>query len=193
MQPVCLSASLPDAVMRTHHFRSEVIYLARNFKVRSCSLFLSTYRCGLLLMKSHSKLFILHERHNVLFHFLGCFFFHIKCEFFICVTLTGQLIYVISQQSVTSRKAVLAVRARPPSVQLATQSPVIDRTVNTCRAGRLCDRRASPRLLCLQPSPAPCPLSGKLPAWLRCCRGRSQKNPDLQPAWQAPHFMTLYS
>lgn len=33
---------LTDAVMRTHHFRSEVIYLARNFKVRSCSLYLST-------------------------------------------------------------------------------------------------------------------------------------------------------
>lgn len=74
MQPVCLSASLPDAVMRTHHFRSEVIYLARNFKVRSCSLYLTTYRVGLLLMKSHSKLFILHERHNVFFHFLLVFF-----------------------------------------------------------------------------------------------------------------------
>lgn len=45
--------------MRTHHFRSEVIYLARNFKVRSCSLYLSTcpYCCPFSVMKSHSKAF----------------------------------------------------------------------------------------------------------------------------------------
>lgn len=75
VEPLCLSASLPDAVMRTHHFRSEVIYLARNFKVRSCSLYPGTYCRGLLLMNSHGELFILHETHDVLFHFLVVFFF----------------------------------------------------------------------------------------------------------------------
>lgn len=96
VEPVCLSASLPDAVMRTHHFRSEVIYLARNFKVRSCSLYPSTCCRGLLLMESYSELLILHERHNVLFHFLVWFFsFPTQNELFICVTLTGLLICVI--------------------------------------------------------------------------------------------------
>lgn len=169
MQPVCLSASLTDAVMRTHHFRSEVIYLARNFKVRSCSIYLSTYRCGLLLVKSRSKLFILHERHNVLFHFLLVlvfFFSPTKHQLFICITLTACWFVSFPKQLVTSRKGVLVVHARPLSVQKATLSPVIDCSVNMCRAGRFCNCRASALLPCCQPSPVPCSVSEKLPLGL---------------------------
>lgn len=158
VEPVCFSASLPDAVMRTHHFRSEVIYLARNFKVRSCSLYPSTYCRGLLLMKSHSELFILHERHNVLFHFLVCFFFFFPTqnELFICVTLTGLPICVIPKGIGYLEKSCAYCTCQTSLCPKAALSPVIDFVVNRCRAGRVCDCRASARLLCPLPSPAPC-------------------------------------
>lgn len=166
--------------MRTHHFRSEVIYLARNFKVRSCSLYLSTYCCGLLLMQSCSKVFILHER-RVLFHFLVFSTPNVSSS----LVLTYLACWFVSfpKQLVTSRKAVLTVRARPHFVQKATPTPVIDCTVNTCRAGRFHDCRASislalpPALTCtLFPArevacsawmlPQEIPEGSRLQAWL---------------------------
>lgn len=77
-------------------------------------------------------------------------------------------------------------------VPKAALSPVIALAVNRSRAGRVCDCRASALLLCPQPSPAPL-LGREVPAWLGCCRGRYQKDPDYKPAWQAPHCVTLYS
>lgn len=165
MEPVCLSASLPDAVMRTHHFRSEVIYLARNFKVRSCSLYLSTYCCGLLLMKSHSKLFILHERCDVLFHFL-LFFPSTKCELFTRVTLSGLLVCVISRAIGYLQKSSaygmcqtdLSLSRKQPQAPLLTALSICAELVGFATAELLLSCFAASPHLRLAPCQGSCPL-----------------------------------
>lgn len=114
-------------------------------------------------------------------------------ELFICVTLTGLPIRVIPKGIGYLEKNCAYCTCQTSLCPKAALSPVIDLAVNTCRAGHFCDCRASARSLCPQPSPVPCSLSGKLPACLGCCRGRSQKDPDYKPAWQGPQCVTLYS
>lgn len=130
---------LTDAVMRTHHFRSEVIYLARNFKVRSCSLYLSTcpYCCPrpfFSVTKSHSKLFILHESHAVLF----CILF----PFCVCACL---------KQRVHAKQ------------ELCTLCSLI--ALSTSRGAALCTPRAAPSTGGPSPAlPAPLRLRCRAPA-----------------------------
>lgn len=189
VEPVCLSASLPDAVMRTHHFRSEVIYLARNFKVRSCSLYPSTYCRGLLLMKSHSKLFILHEEHNVLFHLLVWFFpFPTQNELFICVTLTGLPIRVIPKGIGYLEKSCAYCTCQSSPCPKAALSPVIDRTVNVSRAGGF--GTAEPLLAGCAHSPHLPPAPARD---VPCLPWMLPKDPDYNRAWQGPRCVTLYS
>lgn len=123
----------------------------------------------------------------------GFFSFPTQNELFICVTLTGLPISVIPKGIGYLEKSCAYCTCQTSPCPKAALIPVTDLAVSRRRAGRVCGCRASGHLLCPQPSPAPCSLSGRFPAWLGCCRGRSQKDPDDKPAWQAAQCVSLYS